>query len=123
MNCYDSGSSSYEAFFAAHPDMSLLQNIRPANRYRLSVLLAGFLVIQTFLPMFRQLPEWQSLAGALLWMTLGGIAVGIGAAGWMRLDARVSAEHLRFLVMAAILGLPMCTFLYLFGPESLTTRT
>jgi len=101
--------------------MSLLQNIRPANRYRLSVLLAGFLVIQTLLPLFRHLPEWQSFADALLWMTLGGMVVGISAAGWLRLDASVSVKQLRFLVMAAILGLPMCTVLYMFGPESLTT--
>lgn len=103
--------------------MSLLQGIRPANRYRLSVVLAGFLVIQTFLPLFRHLPEWRSLAMALLWMTLGGIVVGISVVAWLRPDASVSARHLRFLVMAAILGLPMCTVLYMFGPESLTTRT
>lgn len=104
-------------------DMSLLQDLRPVNRYRLSVVLTGFLVIQTVLPLFRHLPQWQSLAEAVLWATLGGIVVGISASAWLGQDARVSARQLRFLVMAAIVGLPMCTLLYLFGPESATTRT
>ena len=70
--------------------MSILKDIRPANRYRLSVLLVGFLVIQTFLPLLSQQPEWQWLANALLWMTLGAIVVGISAVAWLRPDLTVS---------------------------------
>ena len=42
------------------PDTSMLSQISPANRYRLSVILTGFLVIQTFLPLLPARPEWQS---------------------------------------------------------------
>jgi hypothetical protein len=97
--------------------MSFLQDIRPANRYRLSVVLIGFLVLQTFLPLVDHQPQWHWLASALLWMTLGGIVVGIGAVAWLRPDASVSVKQLRFLVMAASLGLPMGLMLYLYGPQ------
>ena len=98
--------------------MSLLQDIRPANRYRLSVVLAGFLVLQTFLPLFKHQPEWQSLANALLWMTLGGVVVGVSAVAWLRPDVNVSVKQLRFLVISATLGLPMGLMLYMYGPQS-----
>ena len=101
--------------------MSILKDIRPANRYRLSVVLVGFLVIQTFLPLLSQQPEWQWLANALLWMTLGAIVVGISAVAWLRPDLTVSVKHLRFLVMATVLGLPMGLVLYLYGPQSWST--
>ena len=75
--------------------MFLLNDIRPANRYRLSVVLAGFLVMKTFLPPLSHQQEWQWLVIALPWMTLGGIVVGITAAAWLRPDMTVSVKQLR----------------------------
>ncbi len=95
----------------------MLNQISPANRYRLSVVLTGFLVIQTFLPLLPPRPEWQWLANALLWMTLGAVVVGVSATAWLRPDMTVSLKQLRFLVMAAVLGLPMGLVLYMFGPQ------
>jgi uncharacterized membrane protein YczE len=99
--------------------MFLLKDIRPANRYRLGVLLVGFLVVQTFLPLLSHQPQW--LASALLWMTLGGIVVGISTVAWLRPEMTVSVNQLRFLVMAAVLGLPMGLVLYMYGPQSANT--
>jgi len=99
----------------------MLSQISPANRYRLSVILTGFLVIQTFLPLLPARPEWQWLASALLWMTLGAIVVGVSATTWLRPDLTVSLKQLRFLVMAAVLGLPMGLVLYMFGPQPVNT--
>ena len=96
----------------------MLKDISPANRYRLSVVLAGFLVIQTILPLLSPKPEWHWVAVALLWMTLGGIVAGVAATAWLRVDMTVSVKQLRFLVMAAVLGLPMGMLLYMFGPQS-----
>ena len=99
----------------------MLKGTSPANRFRLSVLLAGFLVIRTFLPLLSPKPEWHWLADALLWMVLGAIVAGLSATAWLRTDVTVSVKQLRFLVMAAVLGLPMGLLLYMFGPQSVNT--
>ncbi|MGA7296749.1 MAG: hypothetical protein WBW92_04460, partial [Rhodanobacteraceae bacterium] len=62
-------------------------------------------------------PEWQWLADALLWMTLGAMVLGISATAWLRPDMTVSVKQLRFLVLAAVLGLPMGLLMYMFGPQ------
>ena len=85
----------------------MLKQISPANRYRLSVVLAGFLLIKTLLPLLSPVPQWHWLADALLWTTLGAIVVGVSVRAWLRPDMTVSVKQLRFLLMAAVLGLPM----------------
>lgn len=96
----------------------MLQNVRPANRNRLSVVLAGFLVLQTFLPLLGHQSQWQWVAHALVWMTLGAILIGVSLVTWLRPGASVSVKRLQFLVVAATVGFPMGVLLYWYGPKS-----